>query len=209
MIFDVSVQKCVSSVSEWCGTLRRGDNVMIYIAGHGIYDDETNWLVPSDATEEAPALIDVNDVFEKVCSTSPSLKLFIIDATFEAKSGHGSRKRGFELDYMSSPRYASETLIIQSSFGSSVADGGSFTTTAFLESIKIVDLRISDLAVHMRKYVMRQDKNRGVLIRDSSTLTFMSDWLLNKQHAPESDVQLEQKEQKETLEQTGSEGTII
>lgn len=150
---DLSLRDFETALRQFGNTLKAGDTVLFFYAGHGVEVDGINYLVPvdnADISQEGDVkykAFDMARVLDEFAAKGTALNIVILDACRDNPlKSRSQANRG--LAVMAAPRGTETVIVYSTAPGSTAADGtgrNSVFTSSFLAELSNPDVSIREL----------------------------------------------------------------
>ena len=143
-----------SSLDAFVDTVKPGDAVVVYYAGHGIQSGGKNYLVPSDfprdETKLAERALTADALLQAIGKRSPAMKLLILDACRNNPLGGGAGLAAMELG-----QFGPGTRVEFAAEAGKTAQDGAFARH-FVTELARPGLELNEVFQNVRKEIVAQ-----------------------------------------------------
>ncbi len=163
VLINASRSELVGALYQLRGAVTRADNLLIYYAGHGYFDEysQRGYWLPVDADRQNPTnWISNSDITDQIRAIQAKHILVVADSCYSGTLTRTAEIRPPDYDYLKKIKNLRARLVISSGGNEPVADGGpgghSVFANAFLDTLRSNTgiLESTDLFNTVRKSVV-------------------------------------------------------
>jgi hypothetical protein len=158
-LLDATRIELLQGLMSFASSIRRGDIVFVYYAGHGVQVDGANFILPRDFSGSSADLktkaVRLDEIIQSLNESGPKLKILVFDACRD--NPFGTRQRG--LAEMQAAAYGAGTYIAMSAAPNQPAFDGLFARH-LVTALGSPGLSVGAMFIQVRNGVLKESGNR-------------------------------------------------